>query len=155
MVIPVLRITASSHYQSAKYGPDGLGPEQVLLDSPRFGGWLSSLNAWQDSWLRFEFAQSCLPTRLMLKNGFIEPEKNRERDDFYYHLRARHIRLSTEHETLDLELADDKEVQTLLLSLSQPTDRITLHILDVYRDSPDGKIQSHDVVGLGAIRWST
>src|SRR3989338_11337705 len=113
--IPVANVAASSHYQSAKYGADGLAPDQVLLESPRFGGWLSALNAWQDSWLRFDFEQAVTPARLTLKNGFIEPEKNRERDDFYYHLRARNIRLVTEHETVELELADSKELQTRVL----------------------------------------
>lgn len=151
MITPITRISASSHYQSAKYGADGLGPEQVLLDAPRFGGWLCALNAWPKSWLRFEFAQACLPTRLTIKNGFIEPEKNRERDDFYYHLRARDIELCNGHETLKLELADCKEELTFPLAFNSPSSAIQLTIHSVWRDSPDGAIRSHEVVGFGRV----
>lgn len=154
MIIPMTRISASSHYQSAKYGTDGLGPEQLLLDSPRFGGWLSALNAWQDSWLRVEFEQACVPTRLTLRNGLIEPEKNKERDDFYYHLRARDIELFNCSETLHYELADCKDEQTIPLSFNTPSQTFLLTIRSVWRDAPDGTIRSHDVVGLGLIRWS-
>lgn len=154
MTIPIIRISSSSHYQSAKYGADGLGSEQLLLDSPRFGGWLCALNAWQESWLRFEFAHACLPTRLTIKNGFIEPEKNRERDDFYYHLRARDIELCNGPETLKLELADLKDEQILPLAFSSPSSAIQLTIHSVWRDSPDGAIRSHDVVGFGRVAFT-
>jgi hypothetical protein len=154
MTLTVKSITASSHYQSAKYGPDGLGPEQLLLQQPKFGGWLCALNAWQESWLEFTFSQPCVPRSLCIRNGFIEPEENRERDDFYYHLRARNIELSTERESHRLELADQKEPQVVALPFSQPTHSLRLTIHSVWRDAPDGAIKSHDLVGLGRIDWS-
>ena len=153
MYAQISDVSASSHYQSAKYGQEGLAAHQVISERPAFGGWLSALNHWQHAWLEFTFSEPCLPRQLWLLNGFIEPSKAVERDDYYYHLRARDIRVSAGDQFQMITLLDQKEAQMHDLSFDCAFASVRLEVLNVYRDAPDGQIQAHDVVGFRRIQW--
>ncbi len=153
MSVEVKAVQSSSHYQSGKYGEDGLAPYNVIQNHPRFGGWLSALAHWEHAWLEFHFAEPSVLKHLVIENGYVDPAKDGVRDNYYFHLRARDIRISTADEFCLHTLQDTPNAQSISLNFEHPATFVRLEILNVYADAPDESIQVHDVVGLRHVAW--
>jgi len=151
MAVNVHKVESSSHYQSQKYGKDGLDARNVIQNHPRFGGWLSGLNEWEHAWLQFEFTQPAILKHLVIENGYVDP--TRSGDDYFRHLRVRDIRVSTAEEHLMLTLADSRPPQSFSLPFETPCQMVRLEVCSVYSDSPDELHPPHEVVGLRHVAW--
>jgi len=154
--VRVAKVEASSYYTSKKYGEDGLHPNNLIIEKAKFGGWISDLNQWQNSWVDFYFDRQRTIKSVEILNGFIETSQESIRDDYYYHLRPRKLQIipdGVEKKSIYVELKDSKEKQLIELNFSDKVTKIRLVIHSVYRQSPDTKISAHEVVGLRRVRW--
>jgi len=147
----VSNIAASSFYKSEKFGP------KDLIDGDKnFGGWITDVAAWGNSWIEFRFAKPIPLASVEICNGFIEKEIDKTRDDYFFHKRAKDIAiyLGDDHpKPLHLTLKDIRDPQVLTLGILQPIQTVRIVFSSVYDSAPDPSITPYDVLGLRHVEW--
>ena len=149
--LKVAEATASSHYASRTYGPDGLNPSRLVDNDKADGGWITDVGGTEGAWLKFRFAAPARILRVEIVNGFLEGGGG-----YYRHMRPRDVRVSfpeTEGATVVLSLADDGSPQVFDVDSGVAVGFARIDILSLWRDGPDPSVKPFNVVGLRHVEW--
>ncbi len=147
----VAEATASSHYASPAYGPDGLGPRRLIDGDKVDGGWITDVGGAQGAWLEFRLAVPARIRRVEIVNGFLEGGGG-----YYRHMRPRDVRISfpgVESVPVVIALADDGTLQAFDVDSGGSVDRARIDILSLWREAPDPSVKPFNVVGLRHVEW--
>lgn len=149
--LAVAEATASSHYASPSYGPDGLTPGRLIDGDKEDGGWITDVGGIQGAWLEFRLITPARVLAVEIVNGFLEGGGG-----YYRHMRPHDVRISfpgAKVESVALSLVDDGIPQVFGVDSGNAVDRARIDILSLWRESPDPSVRPFDVVGLRHVEW--
>ena len=131
------------------------GPESLLDGDKKFGGWISAVGDWQNSWIEFHFVTPSRVRAVEICNGFVEEFVNRTREDYYFHLRVEKLLVSFSpgYGSAGLHVKDDVEPQVFEIESVQNSISVRITILSVFRETPLSNVKPFDVVGLRHVEW--
>lgn len=149
--LEVAEATASSHYASLSYGPNGLHPGRLIDGDKADGGWVTDIRQTEGAWLEFRLRAPAHIHEVEIVNGFMEGGGG-----YYRHLRPRDVRISfpgTDLAPVPLSLADDGKPQVFEFDSGVAVDCVRIDIASVWREGPDPSANPFEVIGLRHVEW--